>query len=253
MAGKTAIVSQGELIFNKVSARYNPYSDMVIKELSFRIAPKEKIGIVGRTGAGKSSLIKMFWHCLKPTSGDIIVDGINIANVDLKDLRREIMVVSQDIALFEGTLRENIDPLCSSSNDEKLLNILKRLDFQHTGFEKDGLDMVIESDGGNLSQGEKQLICFSRTLVNKRKLIILDEATASIDVKTEESIQKAVEEEFVESTVLIIAHRIQTVMHCDRVMVLKNGVIEEFGKPREMIKQRNSYLKEIYDSSVVYL
>jgi ATP-binding cassette subfamily C (CFTR/MRP) protein 1 len=160
------------------------------------------------------------------------------------------MVVSQDTALFEGTLRENIDPLCVQTDDAVLMSILKRLAFTNQSFETHGLEMQIDSDGGNLSQGEKQLICFSRTLVSKRTLIILDEATANIDIKTEESIQKAVEEEFENSTMLIIAHRIQTVLHCDRIIVLRDGKIEEMGVVKEMIRKEGSYLKEIYDKLI---
>jgi ATP-binding cassette subfamily C (CFTR/MRP) protein 1 len=160
------------------------------------------------------------------------------------------MVVSQDTALFEGTLRENIDPLCVQTDDAVLMSILRRLAFTNQSFETHGLEMQIDSDGGNLSQGEKQLICFSRTLVSKRTLIILDEATANIDIKTEESIQKAVEEEFENSTMLIIAHRIQTVLHCDRIIVLRDGKIEEMGVVQEMIRKEGSYLKEIYDKLI---
>jgi ATP-binding cassette subfamily C (CFTR/MRP) protein 1 len=160
------------------------------------------------------------------------------------------MVVSQDTALFEGTLRENIDPLCVQTDDAVLMSILRRLAFTNQSFETHGLEMQIDSDGGNLSQGEKQLICFSRTLVSKRTLIILDEATANIDIKTEESIQKAVEEEFENSTMLIIAHRIQTVLHCDRIIVLRDGKIEEMGVVKEMIRKEGSYLKEIYDKLI---
>lgn len=203
----------------RVSAKYTDDGNLVINDLSFKIKPKEKIGIIGRTGAGKSSLIKLFWNCLAPCSGKIVVDQTDISNVDLKQLRSQIMVVSQDTALFEGTLRENIDPLCTVPDDNVLIDILNRLDFKHSNFNTDGLNMGIDTDGGNLSHGEKQLICFSRTLVSKKKLIILDEATANIDIKTEESIQKAVEDEFENSTMLIIAHRIQTILHCDRIMV----------------------------------
>jgi ABC-type multidrug transport system fused ATPase/permease subunit len=160
------------------------------------------------------------------------------------------MVVSQDTALFEGTLRENIDPLCVQTDDAVLMSILRRLAFTNQSFETHGLEMQIDSDGGNMSQGEKQLICFSRTLVSKRTLIILDEATDNIDIKTEESIQKAVEEEFENSTMLIIAHRIQTLLHCDRIIVLRDGKIEEMGVVKEMIRKEGSYLKEIYDKLI---
>ena len=244
---KNKIVSDGYLRFENVSARYNEFSEDVLKDISFEIKPKEKIGIIGITGAGKSSLIKILWKCLEPYKGKVQVDNYDISSVDLKDLRSDVMVVSQDTVQQEGTLRENMDPLHLIKNDDILNETLKKLDFKHLEFLEKGLQMQIEPDGSNLSQGEKQLICFSRTLINKKKVIILDEATANIDQKTEEVIQKAVENDFADSTMQIIAHRIQTILHCDKIMVLKNGKIGEFGVTSEMIRKEGSYLKEIFE------
>lgn len=244
------IVKEGALVFENVSAKYNSWSNDVINSLSFEIRPKEKIGVIGRTGAGKSSLIKMLWKCLAPYQGNILIDDRNISDVDLKTLRNQVMVVSQDTVLLEGSLRENIDPLYLVKDDNLLIDILKRLQFKHQSFDEKKLEMQIQSDGENLSQGEKQLICFSRTLVNKRKLIILDEATANIDIMTEEVIQDAVKNDFSESTMLIIAHRIQTVQHCDRIMVFDAGRLVEFGAPEELRNKEGSYLKEIWDKTL---
>lgn len=110
--------------------------------------------------------------------------------------------------------------------------------------------MAVEVDGGSLSAGERQLVCFSRTLINKRRLLILDEATASIDIKTEESIQKAIKEEFNDSTMIIIAHRVQTIIHCDRIMVMASGKIVEFDTPGNLLKKTGSYFKEIYEKNL---
>lgn len=160
------------------------------------------------------------------------------------------MVISQETALFEATLKENIDPLDAVKDDNVLRAIMKKLEFNHQGYADKGLEMKIDADGGNLSQGEKQLICFSRTLINKKKLIIFDEATANIDLKTEEIIQKTVREEFNDTTMLIIAHRVQTVQHCDRIMVLNAGKIDEFDKPEILLKTPGSYYKEIYEKTI---
>ena len=241
------IIKQGEIKFINFSARYKTSSKPVLKNLDFFIKSGEKIGIVGRTGSGKSSLIKSIWRCLDGISGCICIDGADISKVDLKTLRSQMMIVTQQTALFEGTLRDNLDPSSSFElNDEKLIEILKELKFKHKGFKTQKLDMRIDSNGSNLSEGEKQLICFARCLIHIPKLIILDEATASIDIKTEELFQKSIEKYFAESTVLIIAHRVQTVMDCDRILVLKNGEVEAFDKPSTLLKE-DSFFKRIVE------
>lgn len=244
------IVKQGEVIFENVTARYGENAEPVLKNLTFTVKPGEKVGIVGRTGAGKSSLIKMFWMSLRPSSGRIIIDGTDISKVDLKRLRNEVMIVSQESALFLGTLRENIDPTMGEDSDSILKGALEKLEFKNQNVAKSGLDYKVDAEGANFSQGERQVVCFSRTLINKRKLIVLDEATASIDVKTELAIQKAQNSEFKESTMFIIAHRINTVLECDKIMVLKFGEIMEFDSPKNLLKNQDSYFKQIYDKMV---
>ena len=128
----------------------------MLKNLEFEVRPKEKIGIVGRSGAGKSTLIKLMWQCMRPCQGKVMIDGVDIAHCDLKDWRSQVMVISQDTCLFEGSLKENIDPLDQMKDDSKLTHILERLNFGHKDYEVSGLKMGIEADGGNLSQGEKQ-------------------------------------------------------------------------------------------------
>ena len=245
-----SIVKEGDITFEHVTARYGEDSEPVLKDLHFTVKPGEKIGIVGRTGAGKSSLIKLFWLSLRPSSGRILIDGTDIECVDLKKFRNEVMVVSQDAALFQGNLRENIDPTVGKDKDPELRSALEKLGFKHKSLERQGLDAQVDANGDNFSQGEKQVICFSRTLVNKRKLIILDEATANIDLKTEQNIQEVQNKEFADSTMFIIAHRINTVLKCDRIMVLKFGEIIEFDSPQNLLKNENSYFKDIHDKMV---
>lgn len=250
LAPSFKIIRNGHVQFKNVSARYGEDAEPVLKNLTFDVKPGEKVGIVGRTGAGKSSLIKMFWMSLRPSSGQIIVDGTDIATVDLKKLRNEVMIVSQESALFLGSLRENIDPTVGKEKDEMLKSALDKLEFKNRNVAKKGLDFRIDAGGANLSQGERQVVCFSRTLINKRKLIVLDEATANIDVKTEMAIQRAQNSEFKESTMFIIAHRINTVLECDKIMVLKFGELMEFDSPKNLLKDENSYFKQIYDKMV---
>lgn len=244
------IVEKGHVVFENVTARYGENAEPVLKNLTFEVKPGEKVGIVGRTGAGKSSLIKMFWMSLKPCNGRIIVDGTDIAKVDLKKLRNEVMIVSQESALFLGSLRENIDPTVGKDQDEMLQSALNKLEFKNQNVANKGLDYRVDAGGANFSQGERQVVCFSRTLINKRKLIVLDEATANIDVKTEMAIQRAQNSEFKESTMFIIAHRINTVLECDKIMVLKFGELMEFDSPQNLLQNEDSYFKKIYDKMV---
>jgi ABC-type multidrug transport system fused ATPase/permease subunit len=244
------LIPKGHVVFENVTARYGEDSEPVLKNLTFEVQPGEKVGIVGRTGAGKSSLIKLFWLSLRPSSGRVVVDGTDISTIDLKELRNEVMIVSQESALFLGSLRENIDPTSTKERDPELIMALDKLGFKNKNIIDKGLDYKVDAGGANFSQGERQVICFSRTLINKRKLIVLDEATANIDITTEQCIQKAQETEFKESTMFIIAHRINTVMNCDKIMVLKFGELMEFDSPENLLKNEDSYFKQIYDKMV---
>lgn len=243
---KESVVTTGHVRFENVSTRYQSSNRMVLQNLNFDIKAGEKIGVVGRTGSGKSSLIKLFWRYLNPCEGRIIIDGNDISQVDLKSLRSQMSIISQETALFEGTLKFNLDPSGYKYSDSQLEKVLTQLNFNHSGYQKDGLDMEIDLGGSNLSKGEQQLLCFARCILNNSKLIILDEATASIDIKTEESIQKSVENDFKDSTMIIIAHRVQTVMECDRIIVLKDGKIVDMDAPTTLLK-KDGFFKDIVE------
>ena len=236
---------EGRVQLVNFTAKYPTKKIPVLKNLTLDVAPGEKVGIVGRTGAGKTSFIKLFWKCLDAQEGQLLIDGKDIENLDLKKMRREIMVISQETALFAGTLRENIEPTLEYMFGEKeitgknkkkkktkkkkkkkvnpkilalekkvaekekwILDVLKELGFGMDKIAKKGLDFEIDVGGDNLSQGEKQIVCFVRALAEKKKVIILDEATAAIDLKTEQAIQRRIESDFKDSTMFIIAHRI---------------------------------------------
>jgi ATP-binding cassette, subfamily C (CFTR/MRP), member 1 len=241
------IVKQGEVKFQNVTARYGEDAEPVLKNLDFTVRPGEKIGIVGRTGAGKSSLIKLFWMSLAPSEGKVLVDGHDITQQDLKTLRNEVMVVSQDTALFQGTLGENIDPNMTEKDYPNAMEILTELGLGGEKITTKGMESKVDTDGNNFSQGEKQLICFARTLINKKKIIILDEATSNIDMETELAIKRIQETKFADSTMFIIAHRLKTVMHCDRIMVLKFGRIVEFDSPKNLLEIPDGLFKDMYD------
>ena len=236
------ILIEGKVKFSNMSCKYATSANPILRNLSFVIRPGEKIGVIGRTGSGKSTLIKLVWRALDFYEGDIEIDGKSIKEVDLKSLRSQIMVVTQETTLIEGSLRQNIDiRLQDSSRDEEIKRILEYLGFDNPNYIKEGLDMIIDGEGSNLSAGENQLISFARTMLDKKKIMILDEATANIDIKTEENIQKCIDREFKDTTMLIIAHRIQTIMTCDRILILEQGKIAALDTPANLSKQKDSY------------
>lgn len=200
--------------------------------------------MVGRTGAGKTSFLKLFWRGLDTCGGFIKIDGLDINKLDLKELRTEMDVISQESALFAGSLRENLDPGSDGSNDEILEKVLMELGFT---FDAKRLDEEVDADGANYSVGIRQLICFARVLVSKRKLVILDEATANVDLTTEGNVQEMVKSGFPGSTMFIIAHRLQTVRHTDRILTLKNGRMEEFDTPDNLLKNPDGYFRKLWD------
>ena len=241
------IIKEGKLEFKNVLAKYSTSATPALNHLTFTLKPREKVGVVGRTGSGKSSLIKVIWRALHLSDGEILIDGHDISKIDLKILRSQMMIVTQETALFKGTLQDNLDPNIEKEYEpSRLKEILDSLEFTHKDYVKKGLEMEIDSGGSNLSEGEKQLICFARCLVDPPKLIILDEATASIDIKTEELIQKSINKYFNQSTMLVIAHRVQTVMECDRIIVLRNGEIEALDTPYNLMKG-DSFFKQIME------
>jgi ABC-type multidrug transport system fused ATPase/permease subunit len=240
------VVTEGRIEFSGMSCKYATSQQPVLNKLSFEVRPREKIGVIGRTGSGKSTLIKLLWRALDFFEGDIKIDGKSIKEVDLKSLRSQITIVTQETALIEGTLRENIDiRLTDKSRDSEIEKILDRLGFANQNYAKKRLDMQIDADGSNLSAGEKQLISFARTLLDKKKIMVLDEATANIDLKTEENIQKCIKEDFTDTTMLIIAHRIQTIMDCDRILVLEKGKIAALDTPANLQKDADGYFMTI--------
>jgi ABC-type multidrug transport system fused ATPase/permease subunit len=231
--------TSGLLKFKNFSVKYRPGLPYVIKNLDFRIEYGEKIGIVGSTGAGKTTLMSAIYKNFENYKGEIRLDNDEISKPDLKTLRRNITIIPQDPHLFNDTLRANVDPLCQFS-DEKIINIFKGFDIWSKFESRDGLAYKIQSEGGNLSQGEKQLLCLVRALLKKSKLILLDEATANIDTKTEVLIENAIKNKFKKSTVLMIAHRLNTVMGCDKILVLENGEKLEFDKLEKLRDNKES-------------
>ncbi|KAJ1554992.1 hypothetical protein HK096_010528 [Nowakowskiella sp. JEL0078] len=232
--------NEGNIVFKDVVMKYAPTLPVVLNKVSFEIKNKEKIGIVGRTGSGKSSLMQALFRMVEATSGTIIVDGINISTIGLSDLRSKIAIIPQDPVVFSGTFRSNMDPF-SEHDDNELWDALARAGLKpKVSKTEKQLDGPVNAGGENLSVGERQLLCLSRAMLKTPKVLIMDEATANVDYETDAMIQKALREDFKNATVLTIAHRLNTVIDYDRVMVLENGEIAEFDSPKNLLNDDQS-------------
>ncbi|XP_045495076.1 multidrug resistance-associated protein 1 isoform X1 [Colias croceus] len=212
----------------------------VLRDLTCAVAPREKLGIVGRTGAGKSTLTLGLFRIVEPSSGKIMIDGIDISTIGLHQLRSRITIIPQDPVLFSGTLRMNLDPFGAFSDED----IWRSLEHAHLKAFVQGLPSGLlheVSEGGeNLSVGQRQLVCLARALLRKTPLLVLDEATAAVDLETDELIQKTIRSEFASCTVLTIAHRLNTIMDSTRVMVLDKGHLVEYAPPEQLLQDKNS-------------
>lgn len=233
--------SRGEVEFSNYSVRYRPGLDLVLKNLSMSVKGGEKVGIVGRTGAGKSSMTLCLFRILEAAEGIINIDGVNISEIGLHNLRSMLTIIPQDPVLFSGTLRMNLDPFDKYSEDElwKALELSNLKKFVSSQTEK--LDYECSEGGENLSVGQRQLVCLARALLRKTRILVLDEATAAIDLETDDLIQMTIRTQFEDCTVLTIAHRLNTIMDYTRVLVLDKGKIAEFDTPTGLIAARGIF------------
>ncbi|XP_077301224.1 putative multidrug resistance-associated protein lethal(2)03659 [Arctopsyche grandis] len=226
----------GELEFKNVYLRYdeNDKTNYVLKGINFSVANGEKIGIVGRTGAGKSSTILALFR-LAYTSGEIILNGVETKVLGLHKLRSSMSIIPQEPMLFSGSLRENLDPW-SHYDDEQLWEALEEVELKDTILKSDGgINMKVSDGGANLSVGQRQLLCLARAILKKSHFLILDEATANVDPETDNLIQRTIRKKFDDRTILTIAHRLHTVMDSDKILVIDEGKVVEFGHPYELL------------------
>uniref|UniRef100_A0A669QEM8 ABC-type glutathione-S-conjugate transporter n=1 Tax=Phasianus colchicus TaxID=9054 RepID=A0A669QEM8_PHACC len=243
-------LTEGRIEFRNYSLRYRPNLELALKHINLTINGKEKIGITGRTGAGKSTLAAGLLRLVEAAEGAILIDGQNIAQLGLHDLRMKITVIPQDPVLFSGTLRMNLDPL-NQYTDADIWTALELTQLKNFVADlPEQLEYKCTDQGENLSTGQKQLVCLARALLQKAKVLILDEATAAIDIETDLQIQSALRTQFKESTVLTIAHRINTIMDCDRILVLEDGQIAEFDTPKQLIAQKGLFYKLMEESGL---
>ncbi|KFV41915.1 Canalicular multispecific organic anion transporter 2, partial [Gavia stellata] len=242
--------SKGELEFVNYSVRYRKGLDLVLKGLNLQVHGGEKIGIVGRTGAGKSSMTLCLFRILEAVKGEIKIDGVKISEIGLHDLRSRLTIIPQDPVLFSGTLRMNLDPFNKYSDEE----IWKALELSHlkrfVSSQPSTLDYECSEGGENLSVGQRQLVCLARALLRKTRILILDEATAAIDLETDDLIQMTIRTQFEDCTVLTIAHRLNTIMDYTRVLVLDNGTIAEFDTPASLIASKGIFYSMAKDAGL---
>ncbi|CAM1323224.1 Sur (predicted) [Pycnogonum litorale] len=236
---KSSWPESGSIRFERVSLRYAVSLDRVLSNVSFEVHAGEKVGICGRTGSGKSSLTLGLFRMIDIAEGSIFVDDVDVTSVPLRMLRSRLSIIPQDAVLFSGTIRENIDP-DSMHSDEELWEALKRSQLRETIAVLPGkLDAEVSEEGGNFSLGQRQLFCLCRAILRKSKILVMDEATASLDDNTDQIVQKVVASVFADCTVLTIAHRTSTILNYDKIIVLDSGEIAEYGTPTNLLLNSN--------------
>ncbi|ORY91324.1 P-loop containing nucleoside triphosphate hydrolase protein [Syncephalastrum racemosum] len=242
--------TEGRIQVQDLEVRYAPDLDPVLKGLTFEIKPQEKVGVVGRTGSGKSTMALSFFRFVEATRGSIVIDNLDIKDMGTEDLRSSLTIIPQDPTLFSGTLRSNMDPFEQFSDDD-IFVALRRVHLLPSGDDFEEMEGVnanvfrdletnVSEGGKNFSQGQRQLLCLARALLKRSRIVLMDEATASVDFVTDKAIQKTIASEFADCTILCIAHRLHTVIEYDRILVLDQGNILEFASPLELIQDTNS-------------
>lgn len=245
---------EGNIEFDHLYIKYRPNLDFALKDLSVTIKFGEKICVVGRTGSGKSTIILGLFRLIESSEGGIYINNMNIKNIPLKILRRHLGIVPQEPKIFSGTLKFNLDPKRKYS-DFEINNAIREVGLfqlmKENGRDiKKKLNMRLRENGGNLSLGEKQLICMARIFLRKNKIVVMDEATSNIDNKTDLFIQDAVDKIFKNSTLITIAHKIPDLDKYDKIMVLDNGFLVEFGSPNKLLENDDGIFKELYENNL---
>ncbi|KAJ7580556.1 multidrug resistance-associated ABC transporter [Mycena floridula] len=246
---------KGGIKLSNVDLSYREGLPLVLRGVSFEVHPGEKVGIVGRTGAGKSSLVQALFRTVELQNGSIEIDGFDIAKMGLDVLRSRLAIVPQDSTLFLGTLRQNLDPHALRT-DAELISVLRKAwllpndsSVDPVAEAKFSLDSAVSDDGGNFSAGEKQLLALCRALVKNSRIIVLDEATSSVDVETDAKLQRTIQTEFAQATILTIAHRLNTIVYYDRVIVMDNGQVAEMDTVLNLFDREGSIFRNLCEQA----
>ncbi|CAJ2663696.1 unnamed protein product [Trifolium pratense] len=235
--------SKGKIDLQGLEIRYRPNAPLVLKGITCTFKEGSRVGVVGRTGSGKSTLISALFRLVEPSRGDIFIDGMNICSMGLKDLRMRLSIIPQEPTLFKGSIRTNLDPLGLYSDDE-IWKAVEKCQLKETISKLPSLlDSSVSDEGGNWSLGQRQLFCLGRVLLKRNRILVLDEATASIDSATDATLQRVIRQEFAECTVITVAHRVPTVIDSDMVMVLSYGKLVEYDEPSKLMDTNSSFSK----------
>lgn len=241
-------LTQGSVEFQDVVLVYRPGMPHALDGVTFRVHPGEKLGIVGRTGSGKSSLLLVLFRLLEPSSGRVLLDGVDTSQLELAELRSQLAIIPQEPFLFSGTIRGNLDPR-GLYEDRALWQALEQCHLSEVITSMGGLDGELGEGGRSLSLGQRQLLCLARALLTDAKILCIDEATASVDQKTDQLLQQTICKRFANKTVLTIAHRLNTILNSDRVLVLQAGRVAELDSPAVLCNQPHSLFQQLLQSS----
>ncbi|KAF5294168.1 hypothetical protein FQR65_LT10879 [Abscondita terminalis] len=240
----TSWPDKGNILFKNVTLSYSCNGDKILKNINFEIKPQEKIGIVGRTGAGKTSLCSALFR-LYYYEGSIFIDGVDIKKLSINYLRSKMSIIPQDPILLSGTIRSNLDPYANHS-DEVLWNALNEVEIKNL---VESLDHEIYEGNSEFSVGEKQLLCLARAVISKNNILLLDEATANIDSQTDALIQKVIKKNFERCTVITIAHKLENILHNDKILVLDAGTIVQFDSPKKLLENKDGLFYDMVKES----
>jgi ATP-binding cassette, subfamily C (CFTR/MRP), member 4 len=242
--------SSGSITVRNLSVRYRSNLPLSLKNISFTVPSGKRLGIVGRTGSGKSTLVQALFRIIESEEGSILIDGVDIKHLGLHKLRKGMAVISQHPTLFSGcTIRENLDPFHEYTDGDIMDSLSSVQMIRAINDLPQGIHTPVAESGSNFSVGERQLLCLARAILQKSKILVLDEPTANVDSKTDKLLQEAVSNAFLGSTIISVAHRLDTIIGNDIILVLGEGKVLEFGTPADLVSNPNSFFNAMLDDT----